>query len=38
MGGRDIDDIEKLGHKLKTIFGDVEKLSVLGNLIYGMLS
>ena len=38
MGSRDIDDLEKIGHKLKTVFGDVEKLLVLGNLIHGMLS
>ena len=38
MGGGDIDDLEKLGHELRTISGDVEKLLVFGNLIYDMLS
>ena len=38
MGSRDIDDLEKLGHKLKTIFGDVEQPLIFGNLIHGELS
>ena len=38
VGGGDIDDLKKLGHKLKTVFGDVEKVLVFGNLIHGMLS
>jgi hypothetical protein len=36
MGSRDTDDLEKLGHKLKTVIGDVEKLLVFSNLIHGM--
>ena len=38
MGSGDIDDLEKFGHKLETVFGDVEKLLVFGSLIRGMLS
>ena len=38
VGGGDIDDLEKFGHELRTIFGDVEKLLVFGHLIHGMLS
>ena len=38
VGGGEIDDLEKLGHELKTVFGDVEKMLVFGNLIHGMLS
>ena len=37
MGGRDSDDLEKLGHKLETVFGDVEELLVLGDLTRSML-
>ena len=38
MGSGDIDDLEKFCYELQTIFGDVEKLLVFGNLIHGMLS
>jgi len=33
----DVDDLEKLCHKLKTVFGDVEKLLVFNSLIHSML-
>ena len=38
MGGGEIDDLEKVGHKLQTVFGDMKKLFVFGNLIHNMLS
>ena len=31
MGGRDIDGLEKFGHKMEIISGGAEKLLVLGN-------
>ena len=38
MGSGDIDDLEKISRELKTVFGDVEKRLVFGNLIHGMLT
>ena len=38
MSSGDVDDLKKFGHELKTVFGDVEKPPVLGNLIHGTLS
>jgi len=38
MSSRDLDGFEKIRHKLKTVFGDVEKLLILGSLIRRMLS
>ena len=35
MGGRDIDDLKEVGHKLKIVSCDVEKLMVLSYLIQG---
>ena len=37
MGGGDSDDLEKIGHKLKAVFGNVEKLLFLGDLTHGVL-
>ena len=36
MGGRDIDDLKEVGHKLKKVSCGVEKLMVLSHLIWGV--
>ena len=32
MGGRDIDDFKKIGHKTEVVSGHINKLLVLGHL------
>ena len=34
MGGRDIDGLKELGHKMGAVSGYVEKFFVLSNLVY----
>jgi hypothetical protein len=34
VGGRDINGLKELGHKVDTVSGSVKKLFILGNLVH----
>lgn len=38
VGCRDADGLEKGGHKIKTVFGDIKKLLVFGDLVCDALA